>query len=121
MPARIKKSQPRSDYTMDEILCYAGIKFSKEYYFAKQMKSKTGRPRMWRFDYVILPLELKIAIEVDGGNYSFGRHTRGAGFEGDCQKFNAAVNLGWRVFHYTPNMLRQSQQQVIDDIRGIIK
>jgi len=51
--------------------------------------------RRWRFDFA-WP-EHKIALEVDGGTYSNGRHTRGAGFHKDCEKLNEAVKLGWRV------------------------
>jgi hypothetical protein len=57
--------------------------------------------RKWRFDYA-WP-EQKVALEVDGGAWTQGRHTRGAGFIADQQKRNTAVDLGWRVFHTTPS------------------
>jgi hypothetical protein len=38
---------------------------------------------------------------VDGGVHSGGRHTRGAGFEVDCEKLNEAVLLGYRVLRVT--------------------
>lgn len=52
--------------------------------------------RRWKFDFA-WP-ELKIAVEVEGGVWSSGRHTRGAGFIADCEKYNEAARLGWRVF-----------------------
>jgi hypothetical protein len=30
-----------------------------------------------------------------------GRHTSGGGFIKDCEKYNAAALLGWRVLRYT--------------------
>ena len=54
--------------------------------------------RRWRFDFA-WPRE-KIAVEIEGGVYSQGRHTRGRGFTEDCIKYNAAAALGWRVFRY---------------------
>ena len=63
-----------------------------EYQFAK--------PRRWRFDYALV--KPQIAIEIEGGAYSGGRHTRGSGFVGDMEKYNRAVVLGWRVLRYTP-------------------
>jgi len=51
--------------------------------------------RKWRFDFC-WP-ERMLAGELHGGVYTQGRHTRGAGFEGDCEKQNAATILGWRV------------------------
>lgn len=62
--------------------------------------------RRWRFDFCILAH--KIAIEVDGGVWSGGRHTRGAGFIADMEKLNEAAKLGWRVLRYTPQQIRKS-------------
>ena len=47
-----------------------------------------------------------VALEVDGGTWTQGRHTRGAGYERDCEKRNAATELGWRVYNVTPAMIR---------------
>ncbi len=55
--------------------------------------------RKWRFDYAF-PNEL-LAVEIEGGAYSRGRHTRGAGFTEDCVKYNEATLLGWRVLRFT--------------------
>lgn len=55
-------------------------------------------PRRWRFD-LAWPDRL-LAVEVDGGVWTQGRHTRGAGFVADCEKLNRAVVLGWRVLRF---------------------
>jgi len=63
-------------------------------------------PRRWRFDFLIgPPTSSGIAVEVEGGTWQAGRHTRGAGFEKDCEKYNRAVLLGWRVLRFTPAMI----------------
>lgn len=62
--------------------------------------------RRWRFDYC-WPTH-RVALEVDGGIYTGGRHTRGAGTEGDHEKFNEAAVLGWRVLRVTPRKLLTS-------------
>jgi hypothetical protein len=41
-----------------------------------------------------------LAAEVDGGVWTGGRHTRGAGFVADCEKKNSALILGWRVLQF---------------------
>lgn len=56
--------------------------------------------RKWRFDYAFP--ELKIAIEIDGGVFTGGRHSGGIGQKKDMEKMNAAAELGWLVFHYIP-------------------
>lgn len=55
-------------------------------------------PRRWRFD-LAWP-DRMLAVEVDGGVWTQGRHTRGAGFIEDCVKTNRAVVLGWRVLRF---------------------
>lgn len=60
-------------------------------------------PRRWRFDYC-WPVE-KLALEVDGGGWINGRHSRGSGIEKDCEKLNAAAALGYRVLRVTPKMV----------------
>ena len=63
--------------------------------------------RRWRFDFA-WP-ELMIAVEVEGGVYSNGRHSRGKGFTEDCVKYNAAATLGWRVLRFTTEQVTQNK------------
>lgn len=59
--------------------------------------------RKWRFDYAIP--EHKIALEVEGGVWTGGRHTSPKGFLGDIEKYNTATLMGWRLFRVTPDDL----------------
>lgn len=54
--------------------------------------------RRWRFDFAWPSVML--AVELEGGVWSRGRHTRGAGYIADTEKYNKAVELGWRVLRY---------------------
>jgi len=51
--------------------------------------------RRWRFDFA-WPDEL-VALEIEGGVWSGGRHTNPKGFIADCEKYNTALCLGWAV------------------------
>jgi hypothetical protein len=63
--------------------------------------------RKWRFDYS-WP-ELKVALEVHGGIFTNGRHTRGKGFTEDKVKMNAAQLLGWIVIEATTAHVKNGQ------------
>ena len=69
--------------------------------------------RKWRFDFA-WP-DLLIAVEVEGGVFSGGRHVRGQGYESDCEKYNEAQLIGWMVLRFTPGMIKRGKaDQVIE-------
>lgn len=59
--------------------------------------------RQWRFDFA-WP-ESKLAVEIEGGTWINGRHTRGLGYAKDCEKYNEATRAGWKVYRFTSNMI----------------
>ena len=70
--------------------------------------------RKWRFDYA-LPAH-KIALEVEGGVWTGGRHTSSTGFLKDMEKYNTATLMGWRVLRTTPDeLLRSATLQMLRD------
>lgn len=73
--------------------------------------------RRWRFDFA-WPDEWEshgeyagnmhgplVALEVEGGAWTRGRHTRGSGFVKDLEKYNEASCRGWRLIRVTPSQL----------------
>lgn len=67
--------------------------------------------RKWRFDFVWFPQ--KIVVEIEGGVYTQGRHTRGKGFTEDIRKYRAAENLGYRVLRFTTNMVKSGEALLV--------
>ena len=63
--------------------------------------------RKWRADFA-WPDE-KILVEIEGGTYSNGRHTRPEGFRKDCQKYNEATRIGYKVFRFDSKMIRSGE------------
>ena len=76
---------------------FTGCKVASEHKFHDMRK--------WRLDFAIVGL--KIGIEIEGGVWSGGRHTRGNGFVDDMEKYNAAVTLGWVILRFTPQDLNK--------------
>lgn len=63
--------------------------------------------RRWRFDFAWA--DRMVAIEVEGGSFAAGRHVRPTGFEDDCEKYNSASLLGWRVLRVTSKMVKDGR------------
>lgn len=63
--------------------------------------------RDWRFDFA-WP-EAGMAVEVEGGTWSRGRHVRGKGYADDCVKYNWAQLYGWSVFRFTTEQVLQGE------------
>ncbi len=63
--------------------------------------------RRWRADFCWV--DAKLILEVEGGVWTQGRHTRGAGFLKDMDKYNAAAVLGYRLLRCTPEQLESGE------------
>lgn len=97
MAAKVKLPQPKSKYEeeMAIILRSMGLEFEREYRFHNKRK--------WLADFYIPTLNL--LVEVEGGVYDGGRHTRGKGYTEDCEKYNAAILRGYRLLRFTSWMV----------------
>jgi len=89
---KIKAKKPKQGAieTLEWALQDLKIPYVRELHFAPD--------RQWRFDFSF-PAK-KVAVEVEGGIWSGGRHTRPQGFLGDMEKYNRAIELGWAVLRY---------------------
>lgn len=69
-------------------------------------------PRQWKFDFA-WP-DYKVALEIEGGAWTRGRHTRGAGYIRDMEKYSEAAILGWCVLRLTPTDSRNTGAALVD-------
>ena len=70
--------------------------------------------RKWRFDWAFL--DAGIAIEVEGNAWGVkggGRHMQ----DKDLEKYNEAAVLGWRVFRFSPSMLKRDPVYCIEIVK----
>ena len=80
--------------------------------------------RKWRFDYAwcfgTSSPAGPLALEVEGGVFVAGRHSRGAGFVKDLEKYNTATLHGWRVLRVTPKQIADGSALMLVEkaIRG---
>jgi hypothetical protein len=69
------------------------------------LEHKFHPTRKWRADIAIPTL--KALIEYEGISSAKSRHTSITGFSNDCEKYNQAQLIGWKVLRYT--VLNKSQ------------
>lgn len=118
---RDKKKQIQKDYLKNLLL---------ENFSEKEIieEHKFHPRRRWRFDFCIP--EHKIAIEYEGIFFNpiqgISRHQHGIGYSKDCDKYNAAMVEGWKVFrvtqlHFKEDKNKKSGIKYIDDLIAEIK
>ncbi len=63
--------------------------------------------------------DVKLAVEIEGGVWTRGRHTRGSGFIRDAEKYNLMTEHGIALLRYTPSGIDFEQiKRVYDALRG---
>ncbi len=77
--------------------------------------------RRWRVDYC-WPTA-KLAVEIEGGAFLYGRHNRPASYIKDIEKYNALCLAGYHLLRFTPRQLttgRSSEYntRVVQDSRA---
>jgi very-short-patch-repair endonuclease len=69
--------------------------------------NKKGKPIVSRHRIDFAWLEQRVSVEIEGGAWTNGRHTRGSGFVRDCTKYNLATLQGWRILRFTVTHLEK--------------
>lgn len=90
------KVESIGEITLAHQLRLLKINFEQEFKFHPKRK--------WRADFHLV--EKMILIEVEGGIWSNGRHTRGKGYLGDLEKYNVATMLGYQVLRFSTEQVK---------------
>ena len=100
-PASIKKQRVLSEgeQTLSLQLKVLKIEFESEFKFHPTRK--------WRADFHLKGK--KILVEVEGGIWSNGRHTRGKGYLGDLEKYNEATMMGYQVIRFSTEQVKSGK------------
>jgi very-short-patch-repair endonuclease len=75
--------------------------------------------RRWRADFAFV--DEKVLVELEGGIFSKGRHTRGMGFHKDCDKYNEAVRHGFVVLRFTILHVDNDPAGMVNTITDVLK
>ena len=63
--------------------------------------------RRWKADFCWV--KEKLIVEVQGGIWIQGRHSRGGGYTKDCEKMNEAVLMGYKYLKVTKEHINSGQ------------
>jgi len=91
-----EKVQSEGEVKLATALKALKIDFEQEFKFHPKRK--------WRADFHLVGK--KILVEVEGGIWSRGRHTRGKGYIGDMEKYNAATMMGFQVIRFSTDQVK---------------
>ena len=92
------------DTLVEQLRQYGAPAPQREYRFAP-LDAAGKHVRQWRADLAWPALQL--AVEIDGGMYTGGRHGGSPSVERDLEKRAAYAILGWRVLHVTPTQVKR--------------
>ena len=67
--------------------------------------------RKWRLDFGWT--DRLLAVEVQGGTFVYGAHSRGAHLQREYEKLSCAATLGWRVLFVTPQQVKNGAAVMI--------
>jgi very-short-patch-repair endonuclease len=102
-PKRAVKSKNKVIKTVAEDLLYTQLQEAlPTVEFVREHKGIPGR--QFRFDFASIALQL--AIEVQGGVFTYGGHSTGMGITRDCEKLALSNLAGWTVFQVTSGQVR---------------
>lgn len=107
-PAVKQKAVSEGEAILAQHLKVHGIGFEQEFKF--------HGTRKWRADFYLTGT--KLLIEVEGGIWSNGRHTRGSGYQADMEKYNAAAMLGYTVLRFSTADVKSGK--AIESIKGMV-
>ncbi len=75
--------------------------------------------RQFRFDFAFP--DAMVAVELDGGLYTDGGHSRGRAIEEQYLKRNSAARLGWCVLCYGTRRLEREMHLIVDEVLAVIQ
>ena len=86
--------------------------FVREYKIEKPKRLWKSRKSSWKVDF--LSTKLKIAIEIQGGTFSGGGHSRGAYQHSDFDKANYLQNLGYKIYFLDTLHIRENDYEMVE-------
>lgn len=82
------------------------------------LEYKFSKTRRWRIDVAVWGPSNKIAIELEGGVFTGGRHIRPSGFLKDVEKYNELSKHGFLLLRYAH--VKHQYFEILEDLKFLI-
>ena len=100
-PGSVKKQRVVSE---GEVILATALRALKVEF---EQEFKFHPTRKWSADFHLKGK--KVLVEVEGGIWSNGRHTRGKGYLGDLEKYNTATMMGYQVIRFSTEQVKSDK------------
>lgn len=106
----------------EKLLKEEGLSFDKEFLLKNLMPKPELFKHNYKLDYVINHINGidKLVVEVEGGVFTSGRHTKGVGFSNDILKYNSIIFAGYPLLRFTAIMIKENPVQVVNLIHKYV-
>lgn len=101
------RAKPKGPSRLEEVFALQ-LKASNIYF---EREFKFHPKRKWKCDFHIPTGHgcQPVIVEIEGAAYTGGRHTRGKGFEADCEKYNELAIMGYLLLRGTAKHVRNGE------------
>lgn len=103
-PSKTSASRQRGESRLEDKLLVQIVEADLPVPIRQSRAPWDGTGRLFKADFY-WP-EFGLIVEVDGGTWSGGRHTRGEGYERDCEKLALAAINGQRILKVTSRQVQ---------------
>ncbi len=97
----------RLEDQVEKELIELGVEYHRQYQFHATRKWKADFAIWCAFPESHAFFGKTILLEIEGGEFSGGRHTRGTGLVNDCIKYNEAVMCGYIILRFSGLMVKR--------------
>ena len=109
-------------YIFEELMLNEGIDYIPEFPVKNLMPEPEKFKHRFRIDSVIKnDITKYLCVEIEGGIWSKGRHTRGKGYYNDILKYNSIIIAGYPLLRFPADIVKENPVTVVSLIKDYME
>jgi very-short-patch-repair endonuclease len=110
---KLKEKASSLEIKFADLWSDSDIKLIAQYSIKPSIRKNIKNAKPYKLDFA--HPETKVAIEIQGGTWNNGRHSRGSGMKGEYNKLNTLQYDGWTVFQLSTDMITEEWINIIKE------